>query len=116
MNVVLWVIAGVLAAVLLASGGMKLSRPKDKLATSGLEWTEDFAAGTIKLIGALEVLAAVGLILPALFGIAEVLAPLSALGLVLLMIGARITHWCLDYPSCRGRPVSASAHRPEMPA
>jgi uncharacterized membrane protein YphA (DoxX/SURF4 family) len=46
----------------------------------------------IKLIGALEVLAAVGLILPPLVKIVPVLAPLAALGLILLMIGAAITH------------------------
>ncbi|WP_433476395.1 DoxX family protein [Spirillospora sp. CA-142024] len=92
MNVVLWVVASVLAAGFLLAGGMKLGRPKEKLAESGLEWTEDFSAGMVKAIGALEVLAAIGLILPALFGIAEVLVPLAALGLVLMMIGGGITH------------------------
>src|SRR6266508_4530524 len=43
-------------------------------------------------IGALEVLAAVGLILPAALDIAPVLAPLAAVGLVLLMVGAFIAH------------------------
>ena len=92
MNVVLWIGAGVLAAVFLVSGGMKLSQPKGKLAASSLRWTDDYSAGTVKLIGALEVLAAVGLVLPALVGIAVVLVPLAAVGLVLLMIGAVITH------------------------
>ena len=92
MNVVLWIGAGVLAAVFLVSGGMKLSQPKEKLAPSGLRWTDDYSGGTVKLIGTLEVLAAVGLVLPALVGIAVVLVPLAALGLVLLMIGAVITH------------------------
>ncbi|WP_227025932.1 DoxX family protein [Streptomyces fodineus] len=47
--------------------------------------------GGVKAIGALEVLAAVGLILPAALGIAPVLVPLAALGLVILMTGAAIT-------------------------
>lgn len=85
-------LTGVLAAFFLAVGSMKLSQPKDKLAKSGLAWTEDFNASTVKLIGAAEVLAAIGLILPAVFGIAQVLVPLAALGLVLLMAGAAITH------------------------
>jgi hypothetical protein len=75
-----------------ASGGLKLARSKEQLAASGLGWAEDFPAGTIKLIGALEVLAAIGLILPAALGVAPVLTPLAALGLVLVMIGAAVTH------------------------
>ncbi|MFR9780681.1 DoxX family protein [Micromonospora sp. MS34] len=92
MNVVLWIIAGLLAAFFLAVGTMKLTQPKQKLASSGLAWTEDLSDGAVKFIGTAEVLAAVGLILPALFGIAQVLVPLAALGLVLLMAGAAITH------------------------
>ncbi|HYP46453.1 MAG TPA: DoxX family protein [Propionibacteriaceae bacterium] len=92
MDTVLWVIAGLLAVAFAGAGAMKIAQPKEKLASSGQAWTEDFSAGTIKLIGTLEVAAAVGLILPALFGIAEFLVPLAALGLILLMIGAAITH------------------------
>ena len=93
MNIALWIIAGVLAAAFLMAGGAKLTQPKEKLlTTSGMEWTEDFSAGTINVIGLLEVLAAVGLILPAALDVVPVLVPLAALGLVLLMLGAVITH------------------------
>jgi uncharacterized membrane protein YphA (DoxX/SURF4 family) len=92
VNVVLWIIAGLLAAAFAAAGAMKLSQPVDKLAASGMAWTEDLGPGPVKLIGTLEVLAAVGLILPAALGIAPVLVPLAALGLVLVMIGAIVTH------------------------
>ncbi|HET6708170.1 MAG TPA: DoxX family protein [Amycolatopsis sp.] len=92
MNIVLWVIAGVLAAAFLAAGVMKLVQPKEKLAASGMGWTESFSSGTVKTIGALELLAAVGLLLPALLHIAPILVPLAALGLVLIMIGAIVTH------------------------
>jgi uncharacterized membrane protein YphA (DoxX/SURF4 family) len=92
VNIVLWIIAGLLAAAFAAAGVMKLSQPKEKLAASGLAWTEDYSAGTVKLIGALELLAAIGLILPALLGIAPVLVPLAATGLVLTMIGAIVVH------------------------
>jgi uncharacterized membrane protein YphA (DoxX/SURF4 family) len=92
MNVVLWIIAGVLAAAFLGAGLMKIAQPKEKLAASGMGWTDDFSAGAVKTIGALEILAAVGLILPAALGIASVLTPLAALGLGLLMVGAAITH------------------------
>ena len=92
MNNALWIIAGLLALAFLASGAMKLARPKEKLAASGMGVVEDFSAGTVKAIGTLEVLAAVGLILPAALDIAPVLVPLAAVGLVLLMVGAIITH------------------------
>jgi uncharacterized membrane protein YphA (DoxX/SURF4 family) len=92
LNIALWIIAGVLAALFAAAGTMKLTQPREKLAASGLGWAEDFSPGAVKLIGALEVLAAIGLILPAAIDIVPVLVPVAALGLVLLMAGAAITH------------------------
>ncbi len=92
MNVALWIIAGLLAAAFAGAGLMKLAQPKAKLAAAGMGWTEDFTDGQVKGIGAVEVLGAVGLVLPAALGIAEVLTPLAALGLALTMVGAAITH------------------------
>lgn len=93
MNVVLWIVAILLAVMFLGAGAMKLSQPKSKLAANpNMAWTQDFSPGVIKLIGALEVLAAIGLVLPALLDIAPIFVPLAATGLVLLMIGAALTH------------------------
>lgn len=92
MDITLWIIASVLALAFLAAGAMKLVQPKEKLAASGMGWTDDFSPGAIKVIAGLEILAAVGLILPAALGIAPILAPLAALGLVLIMAGAIVTH------------------------
>lgn len=92
MNIALWIIAWLLAVAFLASGTMKLIQPKEKLAAFGWGWVEDLNAAAVKGIGALEVLAAVGLILPAALDIAPVVVPLAAVGLVLLMVGAMITH------------------------
>jgi hypothetical protein len=92
MNIALWIIAGLLAVAFLAGGAMKMIQPKEKLAASGFGFVEDFSAGAVKAIGAVEVLAAVGLILPAALDIGPVLVPLAAVGVVLLMIGAIITH------------------------
>jgi len=93
MNLTLWIVAGLLAAVYLMSGGVKLIMPKEKMAamTPGARWVDDFSGGSVKAIGALEVVAAVGLVLPAALGIAPVLVPLAALGLVMIMVGAVIT-------------------------
>ncbi|WP_116040394.1 DoxX family protein [Amycolatopsis palatopharyngis] len=93
MNLSLWIIAGLLAVVYLVAGGGKLIMPKERIAavSSGARWVDDFSAGGVRGIGALEVLAAVGLILPAALDIAPVLVPLAAVGLVLLMTGAVLT-------------------------
>ena len=93
MNLTLWIVTGLLAVAYLISGGGKLIMPKEKIATKtpSARWVEDFSAGSVKAIGALEVLAAVGLVLPAALGIVPVLVPLAALGLVMIMVGAVIT-------------------------
>jgi uncharacterized membrane protein YphA (DoxX/SURF4 family) len=93
VNIALWVVAGLLALVFLGAGFAKLTQPKEKLqANPNMAWTEDFSPGMIKTIGALEVLGGLGLILPELTGIAPVLTPLAAVGLVLVMLGAAVTH------------------------
>ena len=92
MNIALWIIAGLLALAFLAAGAMKLTQPKEKLAATGMAWVDDFTPSMVKTIGALEVLGALGLILPAALGIIPVLVPTVAIGLAALMVGAAITH------------------------
>jgi uncharacterized membrane protein YphA (DoxX/SURF4 family) len=92
MNIALWVLAGVLAAVFLASGAQKLALSKERLVASGLGSLEAFGTGGIKGIGALEVLGAAALILPAAFSVLPVLVPLAAVGFALLMAGAAVVH------------------------
>jgi uncharacterized membrane protein YphA (DoxX/SURF4 family) len=91
MNVLLWIIAGLLALAFLGAGLTKLVQPKEKLAAT-MGWVDDFSPGTVKLIGALEVLAGIGLVLPAALDVVPVLVPLAAVGLVALMVGAAVTH------------------------
>jgi hypothetical protein len=89
MNLTLWIVAGLLAAVFLFAGSTKLFIPRKKLAEApGGGWVLDFSAGFVKALGALEILGAVGLILPALLDVAPVLVPLAALGLGVIMVGA----------------------------
>jgi len=92
VNTVLWILAGLLAVAFLAAGAMKLTQPREKLVGSGMGWAEDFSDRTVKLIGAAEMLGAIGLILPAITKLAPVLVPLAATGLVLVMVGAAVTH------------------------
>jgi uncharacterized membrane protein YphA (DoxX/SURF4 family) len=91
MSIALWVVQVLLAAAFLVSGATKLSQPKEKL-LKNMAWVEDFSQPTVRIIGALEVLGAIGIVVPALTGIVPSLTPLAALGLVLTMIGAALTH------------------------
>ena len=57
-----------------------------------MAWVEGYSQRQIRLIGALEVLGAIGLVLPAFTGILPWLTPLAAIGLALLMVGAAVIH------------------------
>jgi uncharacterized membrane protein len=93
VNIALWIIAGLLAVAFLAAGMTKLVKNKQALEADPRQaWAHDFSAGAIKAIGVVEVLGALGLILPAVTGIAVMLVPLAALGLAVTMAGAIIVH------------------------
>jgi hypothetical protein len=90
MNIDPWFLQIPLAVVFALSGLPKLLLPYDRLA--GLfVWVSDFPLPTVRVIGALEVLGAVGLVGPAATGILPWLTPLAALGLAGLMVGALAT-------------------------
>jgi len=91
LNVVLWIAAGLLALAMLGSGAMKAFRPKAALRDS-MGWVDDFSDNGVKAIGIVEILAAIGLILPAALDIAPILVPLAATGVVIIMIGAIVVH------------------------
>ncbi|WP_369372190.1 DoxX family protein [Promicromonospora sp. Populi] len=92
MLIAYWIIAGLLALAYLFAGGMKILSPQAKLTESGMAWAGDFPGPVVKLIGLLEVLGAIGLIVPPLVQVAPVLAPLAGVGLALVQVGAIITH------------------------
>lgn len=91
MNIALWVVQGLLALAFVMAGGMKVSQAKEKLAEQ-MPWVNDFSSGTVKLIGLVELLGAIGLIAPMVTGILPWLTPLAAVGLALTMLGAAATH------------------------
>jgi uncharacterized membrane protein YphA (DoxX/SURF4 family) len=92
MNIVLWVVQILLALAFLMAGIMKSTQPIVKLAVR-MAWVKAMKPPQlVRLIGILEILAAIGLILPAVTGILPWLTPVAAIGLVLTMIGAMIVH------------------------
>lgn len=85
MRVALWVVQGLLAAIFLLAGGVKLVLPPEAL-VGPVALPIPF----VRFIGVAEVLGAIGLILPTLLGIRPGLTPLAALGLIIIMIGATV--------------------------
>ena len=101
MNVDLWIVQAVLAAAFGLAGVIKTIQPREKLVKT-MPWVQDVSTGTLRLIGATEGAAALGLILPAATGIAVLLTPLAACGLALIMVLAARTHLRRNEPSSIG--------------
>ena len=85
MNIALWIVQGLLAALFLFAGGAKLVLPLDQM-TGPVALPGWF----LRFLGVAEVLGALGLILPGLLRIRPGLTPLAAAGLVIIMIGATV--------------------------
>jgi len=83
MSRALWIVQGLLAALFLFAGVMKLVLPLDQMTG-----TIPLPGAFLRFIGVVEVLGAVGLILPSLLRVRPGLTPLAAGGLVIIMIGA----------------------------
>ena len=91
MLIATWIVSGLLALAYLFSGANKAFRPHDKVKIT-MEFAEDFKRWQVKVIGILEILGAVGLILPELLHVAVILTPIAALGLALIQVFAIIVH------------------------
>jgi uncharacterized membrane protein YphA (DoxX/SURF4 family) len=90
VNTVIWIAQGILAAVFLAAGLMKLTAPRAAL-QERTPYVEDCTDGQVKAIGTVEVLGAIGVVLPAAIGVAPILTPIAACGLALTMVAAATT-------------------------
>ena len=84
-EVLLWSVQGLLAALFLFAGGMKLVMPIEMM-----KGPVELPGLFLRFIGVCEVLGAIGLILPELLRIKRMLTPVAAAGLVIIMIGATV--------------------------
>jgi uncharacterized membrane protein YphA (DoxX/SURF4 family) len=91
MNTAIWIAQILLALAFAGSGLSKLLQPYDKLAAQ-MAYVNDFTPGVIRAIGTLEILGAIGTMLPTLTGILPWLTPAAAFGLAVNMGGAMSTH------------------------
>lgn len=92
-NIGLWLAQVVLAAVYVMAGFMKLTQPIDALVASGMSYAGDYPELLTRFIGTMEVLGALGIILPAATRIMPRLTPLSALGFSIIQILAIGLHF-----------------------
>lgn len=93
MNVLLWVLSILLAAVYGVAGVRKLTSSRERLlASPGMGWVEAAPTTRVRLIGSLEIAGAIGVTLPWLTGILTPLTPLAAWGLAAVQVGAISTH------------------------
>jgi uncharacterized membrane protein len=91
MNILIWIVTALVAAAFMMVGIMKATQPKEKLEKQ-MPWVNDLSDSNIRYIGILEVLGALGLLLPRLTGVLPFLSVLAALGLIATMISAATLH------------------------
>lgn len=85
MNLALWIVQALLALLFLFAGSTKLIMPIDELAK---QMPLPLPGWFLRFTGVVEVLGAIGLVLPWLLRIKPSLTPLAAAGLAIVMIGA----------------------------
>ncbi|MGW0903291.1 DoxX family protein [Streptomyces sp. NPDC002853] len=91
MNIVYWIVAGLLALFYLYAGTLKVIRSRDQLRPM-MAWVDRMPLPAVRALGAVEIFGAIGLILPLLTGIARWPATAAAIGFVLLQTGAIAVH------------------------
>ncbi|MFI6498340.1 DoxX family protein [Nonomuraea typhae] len=91
MNIFLWILQVLLAAMFAMSGLEKAAQPWGRL-TRKYPWTGNVPQAAVRLIAVPELLGAIGLIVPAATGIAPILTPIAATGLALLAALAAAMH------------------------
>jgi hypothetical protein len=91
MELTYWILAALLAVFYLYAGGKKVAQSREQLQPM-MGWVDSVPMPLVRTIGVLEVLGAVGLILPPLTGIAPWLAIAAAIGLVLIQVGGIVVH------------------------
>jgi len=87
MNIALWIVQTLLALLFLFAGGMKLVTPMEEMMK---QMPISLPGWFVLFTGVVEVLGAIGVILPWLLRIQPGLTPLAAVGLVIIMIGATV--------------------------
>ena len=92
MNIGLWIAQALLGGVFLYSAITKGLWSKEQLTAKGQTGVASVPLPVLRMIALAELLAAIGLILPQLTGVAPILTPFAAFGLCIVMVGAATVH------------------------
>jgi hypothetical protein len=103
LHIALWIFQVLLVLAFAAGSFMKLALPYATLAKT-MPWAARTPEMAVRGIGAIELLGALGLLLPSILRILPVLTPIAAAGLVFTMLGAVATEI-----SAGGNPVTPLA-------
>ena len=98
MDITLWIVQALVALAFVVAGFMMASLPIEKL-KKGMNWVGHYPVIFVRVVAILEILGALGLILPGLTHILPWLTPVAAICLTLTMVGAIFVHIRLkEYP------------------
>lgn len=104
MNILSWILQILIAASFLLGAGFRLVTPYETLiAMKGMEWANDLSSIQVKLIAVIEIVGALGLILPMFIRKFRFLVPTAAIGLAITMLVASFLHLS------RGEPIIVNA-------
>ena len=95
MNIGLWIAQALLAGVFVYSAITKSLWSKEQLIAKGQTGVAPMPLPVVRLTALAELLAAIGLVLPQLTGVAPILTPLAAFGLCIVMVAAATVHFRL---------------------
>lgn len=101
-----WAAQIALALLFAWTGLTKLRVSIEWLATHGRLYAAHLPPLVVRLAGVLELLGAVGLVLPMALGWRPRLTPLAALGLAGVMVGAVVVHFAIDEASAAPLPAA----------
>ena len=91
MNIALWIVQGLLAAMYLMAGSMKVFQTAKFKADKNTAWASERPDGFVRFVGTSEMLGSLGLILPLITGILPWLTVVAAMGLALIQLLAMFT-------------------------
>ena len=111
MNIALWILQGVLALVFLVAGFMRAFLPTATL-EEYMAWVTSLPAALLRFIGSAEMLGAIGLIVPAITGIASWLTVAADGGLAIVMLAAVGFHASRHEHRSEHRPAGPGAAHP----
>lgn len=91
MKIIILVLQIGLTCVFLYFGSLKMFLPIEKIEKK-VSWARDYSEAKLRIFGFLEVIGAIGLILPYNIGVFPILTPIAATGLAMIMAGAIAVH------------------------